>query len=108
MRSSRKVLAFTLALFLLLGSLGAGAACAAEAGGAEAGDEPAYTLNEEVVIRGVVIGENETPLGAGPAERDCCVLHFVLMLCALGVTVYYTCDQKRHQKREFELRAELR
>ena len=63
---------------------------------------PVYRLTEETLIL-----EDATPLGAGPTERDCCVLHFILMLGALGVAVYYTYDRKKGQKREFELRSEL-
>ena len=61
-----------------------------------------YTLSEEMII-----DENETPLGAGPGEHVCCILHFIIMLGALTVAVYYTHDRKRRQQREFELRSEL-
>ena len=64
---------------------------------------PAYTLREEIVIM-----EGETPLAASPKENECCILHFLLMLCALGVAIYYTHDRKRRQQTEFELRAALR
>ena len=66
---------------------------------------PDYILNEEVVI-----GEDETPLAGGPmafSTQECCILHFILMLCALGVTLYFTHDRKKRQEREFELRSEL-
>lgn len=98
MNFSKKFLALTLALFMVVGNLGAAAASAA----LDAGDEQ-YTLSEEVVIQ-----ENDTPLAGGPTERECCVMHFILMICALGVSVYYVCDRKKRQAREFELRAELR
>ena len=61
-----------------------------------------YTLDEEVVIE-----EDDTPLAGGPGEQVCCILHFILMLGALLVAVYYTYDRKKRQEREFELRSEL-
>lgn len=98
MRFSRRVFALTLAMLLVFGSVSAAVASAAVAT-----EEPVYTLTEEVII-----SEDDTPLGMGPTERECCVLHFILMLCALCVTGYYTYDRKKRQEREFEIRAVLR
>lgn len=98
MRFSRRVFALTLAMMLVFGSVSVAVASAAVAT-----EEPVYTLSEEVIIR-----EDDTPLGIGPTEKECCIMHFFLMLCALCVTVYYTYDRKKRQEREFELRAELR
>ena len=61
--------------------------------------EPELTIDEEVLI-----DEDETPLAN---FTDCCALHFVLMLLALAVAVYYTYDRKKRQAREFEVRSEL-
>lgn len=65
---------------------------------------PAYMLTEEASI---TLDEEAAPLGAGPAEEMCCALHLVLLLCALGVTVFYTYDRKRRQVLQFQLRSEL-
>ena len=109
MKSGKRFLALMLVLLLVFGCLGTAAMAAPaeipEDGGAAGGgtgSDRAYSLTEEVVIQ-----EDETPLGAAPTEADCCILHFVLMLCALGVTVYYVCDRKHHQTIEFELRSAL-
>lgn len=56
----------------------------------------------------VIITESETPLGAGPAEQTCCILHFLLILAAFLVAVFYTHERKREQAREFEHRSELK
>ena len=53
------------------------------------------------------IEDNATPLGLMDDIQNCCILHFLLMLCALAVAVYYTYDAKRRQKKEFEVRSEL-
>ena len=60
-----------------------------------------YVVNEEAEI-----ADNDTPL-AGMTEVRCCILHFLIMVCALAVTVYYTHDRKRRQEQEFEVRSEL-
>ncbi len=60
-----------------------------------------YVVNEEAEI-----ADNDTPL-AGMTEVRCCILHFLIMMCALAVTVYYTHDRKRRQEQEFEVRSEL-
>lgn len=94
MRFSKRLIALAIVFLMMFGSLGTVAAAAA-------GDHE-YTLSEEVVIR-----EEETPLAAGPDEHACCILHFVLGLCALGVTVCYARVRKTGQVREFELRSGL-
>ncbi len=100
MKSSSRFVALMLVFLLVFGNLGT-AVLAAEAAGPESEDRT-YTLTEEVVIL-----DDGTPLGSAPTEAECCILHFLLMLCALGVTVYYVFDRKRHQTIEFELRSAL-
>ena len=65
-------------------------------------EKPGYEVKEEADI-----AENDTPLGLLDDIQNCCILHFLIMLCALAVTVYYTHDRKRRQEREFEVRSEL-
>ncbi len=95
MNRTRRLLALALAFVLAFGALGVTALAAEE-------PDKGYTITEEVVVR-----EDAVPLGGLPTARECCALHFVLTLAALGVAVYYTHDRKRRQAREFELRAEL-
>lgn len=97
MRFSRRLFALMLVLVIVLGNM------AVAVGAAKRDGPDAYTLTEETVI-----SEDEAPLAASPMEEDCCILHFVLLLCALAVTCYYTYDRKKRQEREFELRSMLR
>ena len=55
----------------------------------------------------VTIDLDETPLAAAPTVGQCCILHLIIMLCALTVAIYYTHDRKKRQKEEFETRAQL-
>lgn len=96
MRISKRWIALMIVFLMVFGHLGTAVAAAA-------GDSYEYTLSEETIIR-----EDETPLGVSPDEHSCCVLHFILGLCALGVTVYYARERKNSQTREFELRAGLK
>lgn len=119
MRASGRFLALLLVLLTAFGVFATAALAAGEEGAAAAGPEqtaapvvqteqaPQYVLREETVIT-----EDDTPLAAVPTpdmfvEHDCCILHFVLMLAALGVSVYYVHDRKVRQEREFEVRSEL-
>ena len=94
----RRMVALLLALTLVCCMAGF-AAADGEPMGQPAG-EPAYRLVEEQAP--VEIGAEPVPLAASP--HTCCILHFVLMLCALAVTVYYVHDRKASQMRIFELR----
>ena len=96
MSISRRLIALLIAFLMIFGCFGTAAYAAA-------GNDRAYTLSEEEVIL-----EDETPLGAGPDEHSCCILHFLLAMCALGVTLYYARERRISQAREFELRAALR
>lgn len=125
MRGLRRSLALLLSLLAVLGVFTTAAFAAGEttpatgaeqtAGGVDTADiaapedeAPLYILREETVIT-----EDDTPLAAVPSpmdtfvQHDCCILHFVLMLAALGVTVCYTHDRKKRQQRQFEVRSEL-
>lgn len=95
MSASRRLIALAIAFLMIFG-------CFSTAAYAAAGNERAYTLSEEVVIL-----DDGTPLGAGPDEHSCCILHFLLAMCALGVTLYYTRERRLSQAREFELRSAM-
>lgn len=53
------------------------------------------------------IDDNATPLAPGSETHKCCILHFVLLLLALCVELYYTHDRKKRQKHIYELRSEV-
>lgn len=111
MKVSSRSLALLLVLLAVFGVFsGAAFAAGEEPAGAAAPEDgtPPYILREETVIT-----EDETPLGAVPSpadmfvEHECCILHLVLMLAALGVAVCYAHDRKRCQQRQFEVRSAL-
>lgn len=69
-------------------------------------EEPAgYTLTVDDEI--MTIEGDATPLAAAPTQENCCALHLLLMVAALGVTVCYVCNRKRSQAEEFKLRCDL-
>lgn len=53
------------------------------------------------------IDDNATPLAPGAETHECCILHFLLLLLALCVEIYYTHDRKKRQKHIYELRSEI-
>ncbi|NCC00379.1 MAG: hypothetical protein EOM34_06825, partial [Clostridia bacterium] len=53
-----------------------------------------------------VIDEEEVPL-ADMDDHKCCILHFLLLCLGLLIEIWYTHDQKKRQKRIFELREML-
>ena len=53
------------------------------------------------------IDDNATPLAPGAETHECCILHFLVLLLALGVEIYYTHDRKKRQKHIYELRSEI-
>lgn len=53
------------------------------------------------------VGDGEVPLAAGPHNHKCCILHFLIMLLALIVELFYTKSMKKHQKKIFEARREI-
>ncbi len=46
-------------------------------------------------------------MAAGPHNHKCCILHFLIMLLALIVELFYTKNMKKHQKKIFEARREI-
>lgn len=87
MKFNRRLLSFMLAFLIMAGTL--------------AGVAYAEGIREETVIQ-----EEETPEGLY-IQEDCCVLHLVIMVCALCVAVYYCYDEKQKQEEEFFLRSQL-
>ena len=56
----------------------------------------------------IPIQDGETPLANKKLDNhECCVLHFLLMLLAMIVLLFYTRSMKKRQARIFELREEL-
>jgi len=53
------------------------------------------------------IGDNTVPLASGTNEHKCCILHFLLLLAALVVEIFYIRSAKKHQKRIHELRRQI-
>ena len=96
MRPGKRLLALLLALALTCGVFAVAACAAAEPDAGQAG----YRLIEEDTLAD--IAPDATPLAA-PAQ-SCCVLHFVLMLCALAVAVCFVHDRNTRQRRIYELR----
>lgn len=95
----KRFLALLLALVLTFGCLAVTALADGEPV-ETAGNGVQYRLVEEAAA--LDIDMEQTPLSAAP-EQVCCVLHFVLMLGALAVAVYYTNDRRRCQSRIREL-----
>ena len=95
----KRILALLLALTLTCGCLAGAALAAEEPGGLFENGTARYRLTEEAAVD---IGGDEVPLSAPP--RMCCALHFVLMLGALAVAVYYAHDRKARQERMYEMR----
>lgn len=52
------------------------------------------------------VSDSKTPLGHR-GRHLCCILHFVILLLALLVEIFYTRSMKKHQKKIFELRKML-
>ena len=52
------------------------------------------------------VSDAQTPLGHR-GRHLCCILHFVILLLALLVEIFYTRSMKKHQKKIFELRKML-
>ena len=94
----RRMVALLLALMLVCCLAGFAAADGERT--EQLSSEPAYRLVEEDAP--IQIGTEPVPLAAPP--QSCCILHLVLMLCALAVTVYYVHDRRMCQMRLFELR----
>lgn len=53
------------------------------------------------------VDDEAVPLAAGPHEHKCCILHFLILLLALIVELFYTKSMKKHQKKIFEARREI-
>lgn len=53
------------------------------------------------------VDDGEVPLAAGPHNHKCCILHFLIMLLALILELFYTKNMKKHQKKIFEARREI-
>lgn len=53
--------------------------------------------------------DGEVPLANNKLDDNhkCCILHFLLLLCALGVELLYTSNMKKRQARIFELRKQI-
>ena len=94
----KRIFALLLALVLTFGCLAVTALADGEP--AVAGDGVQYRLVEEDAA--LNIDMEQTPLSAPP--QMCCALHFVLMLSALVVAIYFTHDRKVRQARIRELR----
>ncbi len=67
---------------------------------------PEVTVDEadDTVTR---VADEAVPLAAGPHEHKCCILHFLILLLALIVELFYTKSMKKHQKKIFEARREI-
>ncbi len=74
------------------------------AGGAAAvltaNPDGSYSLTE--------IGESHIPLADNLLDEYCCILHFLIMLAALLMLLWYTYDMKKRQRRIFELESVLK
>ncbi len=53
------------------------------------------------------VDDGEVPLAAGPHNHKCCILHFLIMLLALILELFYTKNMKKHQEKIFEARREI-
>ena len=94
----KRILALVLALML---AICLAATAAADGEPAElSGDGVQYRLVEEQILTEIDV--DQVPLAAAP--QSCCIMHFVLMVGALAVAVYFTHDRKTHQWRIYELR----
>ncbi len=96
MRFSKRLFAVMLVVLLVFAS----AVPAVWAAGEASGQELVLVEEQSVSIR-----ESSTPTADSLTQQMCCDLHFLLMLCALAVTVLFTSDRKRRQARQFELRS---
>ena len=86
-----------------------------------AGQALAAIDDEEVPLQGALIdvdedgnvtitpiSEEEVPLAGGENdEHKCCILHFLLMLAALIIYTWFTCNMKKRQKKLAELEDRL-
>lgn len=107
MKHVKHLMATLLITLILASCFMGGAAVADEADDVDnrPGTTSGYSLT---VVDAVTVEETETPLAGTPTMTEtCCILHLFLMIGAFLVAVYYTCDQKMSQVREFELRREL-
>ncbi len=66
------------------------------------------TANPDGTYSLTEIGEHKIPLADNLLDEHCCILHFLIMLAALLMLLWYTYDMKKRQRRILELEATLR
>ena len=54
-----------------------------------------------------VVDDEEVPLADMNDNHKCCILHFLILCLGLLIEIWYTHDQKKRQKKIFELREML-
>ncbi len=54
-----------------------------------------------------VVDDEEVPLADMNDDHKCCILHFLILCLGMLIEIWYTHDQKKRQKKIFELREML-